>query len=245
MNRKHGKRRRRSAPPSKPVSAEYGTVPAPKPQAAPRANAVSLLYAMLRVPVRLIASILKRIVQVIFSIFFLVLHPQLKWLIRLLLRSRLVRNYILPALHGVVRRIYRPYVTFLRALPPVLATLSIAIPLAVLEPAKLYATLLIVEHPKTGLGLLLFLHGLSFVLIDTTWTAVRPQSRKIWLVARIHALVWLNLAYGRYWVKNSAAYRAMSRWVAEARRALRNLLIRLRGRWKANRPSSGKGDFFH
>jgi hypothetical protein len=144
------------------------------------------------------------------------------------MRSKLVRNYIRPALHRVVDRLYRPYFDFLRGLPPFPATLSIAIPLAVLEPAKLYATILIVEHPRTGIGLLLFLHALSFVLIDATWTAVRPQSRKIWLVSRLHALIWLNAAYGKYWVTNSASYRAMKRWLAEADQTMRKLLARLR-----------------
>lgn len=72
--------------------------------------------------------------------------------------------------------------------------------------------------------------AISFVLIDTTWTAVRPQSRKIWLVSRLHALIWLNVAYGKYWVTHSAAYLAMEAWAAEARRMLRAFLARLHTR---------------
>jgi hypothetical protein len=200
------------------------------PLAASGNSAARLIYRVLHFPFRLIGTALLRISQVIFSIVFLFLHPQLKWLLLRLWRSRLVRDYVRPALSGIVSRIYRPYLDFLRRLPPIPATLSIATPLAVLEPAKLYATILIVQHPKTGLALLLFLHGLSFVLIDTTWMAVRPQSRKIWLVSRLHALIWLNVAYGKYWVTHSAAYLAMEAWAAEARRILRAFLARLHTR---------------
>lgn len=203
------------------------------PSAPPRTSgnrAARLIYRVLHFPFRLIGTALLRVAQVIFSIVFLFLHPQLKWLLLRLWRSRLMRDYIRPALSGIVSRVYRPYLDFLRGLPPLPATLSIATPLAVLEPAKLYATILVVQHPTTGLALLLFLHGLSFVLIDATWTAVRPQSRKIWLVSRLHALIWLNVAYGRYWVTHSAAYVAMKAWAAEARRMLRALLTRLHAR---------------
>jgi hypothetical protein len=184
-----------------------------------RARAAAVFHSMLHFPFRLAVAVIKHIAQVLFSIVFLILHPQFKWFVRLLLRSPLVRNYIRPALREIADRLYRPYFAFLRSLPPLRATLSIALPLAVLEPAKLYATILTVKHPKPGVALLLFLHALSFVLIDKTWTAVRPQSRKIWLVSRVHAWIWLNVSYGKYWVTSSPAYRAMKRWLQEARSA--------------------------
>ena len=53
-----------------------------------------------------------------------------------------------------------------------------------------------------GILLWLFLQAISFVLIDKTWVAVRPQSRKIWLVSRLHAFVWLNVAYGKHFDQN-------------------------------------------
>jgi hypothetical protein len=179
-------------------------------------------------PFRLIGAVLKRFAQVVFSIVFLFLHPQLKWLLLRLWHSPPMRDYVRPALQEAVLRISRPYLAFLRGLPPVLATLSIAVPLAVLEPAKLYATVLIVSHPGAGAALLLFLHALSFVLIDATWTAVRPQSRKLRLVARLHALIWLNVAYGKYWLTSSSAYRAMRQWMARTRRAMWAMLAKLR-----------------
>ena len=171
------------------------------------------LRPVLRLPVRLVV----RIVQVVLSIVIGVLHPQFKWLVRLLLRSGLVRNYITPALRAISSRLYEPYFVWLRRLPPFWATVSIAVPLAVLEPAKGYATILIAARPKIGIALWLFLQALSLVLIDKTWTAVRPQSRKIWLVSRLHAWGWFNVSYGKYWIKNSPAYRTMMRWGAQAR----------------------------
>jgi hypothetical protein len=235
MTRSRGKRYQRRGPP-KPTPAERRRAReagreaklAPPPATPRGGGAGSLLYSVLRIPFRLAGRALRSVAQVIFSIVFLILHPQFKWLLRLVLRSRLVRDHIRPALQGIVDRLYRPYFAFLRGLPPFLATVSIAIPLAVLEPAKLYATILIVEHPKTGLTLWLFLQALSFVLIDTTWTAVRPQSRRIWLVSRLHALIWLAVSYGKNWVIRSAAYRAMKQLLSEARRALRVFLVRLR-----------------
>lgn len=250
MTRSRRRRYQRSAP-QKPTAAERRRARAnergagfpPTRVAAPRGGLALFVGGVLRFPFSLIATALKPIAQIIFSIFFLIQHPQLKWLLRLVLRSRLVRNYIRPVLQGAVDRIYRPYFEFLRGLPPLPATLSIAIPLTVLEPAKLYATILVVEHPKTGLTLLLFLHALSFVLIDSTWTAVRPQSRKIWLVSRLHALIWLNVSYGKYWVTQSAVYRAMTRWLSETRWAVRALLARLRGpRHVKNELSKGDRD---
>lgn len=225
MTASHGEPDRRSA-----AESPGGAEPAP-----PQAGPARLIHRVLRFPFRLVATVLQRIAQVLFSIVFLFLHPQLKWLLLRLWRSRLVRDYLRPTLRGVVRHVYQPYLDVLRRLPPVPATLSVALPLAVLEPAKLYATVLLVRHPQIGLALLLVLHALSFVLIDTTWTAVRPQARKIRLVGRLHALIWLNVAYGKYWVTRSAAYRAMKRWAAEARRMMRAFLARLRALRNARR----------
>jgi len=144
-------------------------------------------YAAARLPLQLAATLIKRLVQIIFSIFIVILHPGFKWLLALLTRSRIVRDYVRPVLQQLGSCLYEPYFAFLRSLPPYFATVSIALPLAVLEPAKLYATILIAEKPKVGILLWLFLQGLSFVLIDKTWAAVRPQSRKIWIVGRLHA----------------------------------------------------------
>jgi hypothetical protein len=71
------------------------------------------------------------------------------------------------------------------------------------------------------------LQVLSLVLIDRTWSAVRPQSRKVWLVARIHAWGWLNVAYGKNWIRNSSLYRATQRWKRQARRTVRAIWLRL------------------
>lgn len=163
-------------------------------------------------PFKVAGNVLKHIAQVLLTIFVVVLHPSFKWLVHLLFRSSFVRGYIRPALEVLIVRFYEPYFTFLRSLPPYWATFSIGLPLAVLEPAKVVATVLIAERPRIGILLWLFLQGLSYILIDKTWTAVRPQSRKIWIVSRLHAWGWLNIAYGKYWVMNSAFYKTVIRW---------------------------------
>ena len=125
MTRSRRTRYQRSAP-QKPTAAERRRARAdergagflPTRVAAPRGGLALFVHGVLRFPFRLIATALKPIAQVIFSIFFLIQHPQLKWLLRLVLRSRLVRNYIRPVLQGTVDRIYRPYFEFLRGLPP-------------------------------------------------------------------------------------------------------------------------------
>jgi len=96
---------------------------------------------------------------------------------------------------------------------------SIAVPLAILEPGKLYATILIAERPKVGILFWLLLQGLSVFLIDKTWTVVRPQSRKIWLVSRLHAWGWLNVSYGKFWITSSIFYRTIMRWQERIRLA--------------------------
>ena len=113
------------------------------------------------------------------------------------------RVYIAPSLRIFAVYIYKPYFAFLSRLPPYWATFSVALPLAVLEPAKLAATVLIVERPKSGIAIWLALQVVSLLLIDRTWVAVRPQSRKIRPVARAHAWLWLNAEHGKYWIKNS------------------------------------------
>ena len=93
-------------------------------------------------------------------------------------------------------------------------------PLAVLEPAKFAATVMIAAHPKIGALLWLLLQGVGFILIDKTWAAVRPQARKIRLVARIHAWIWLTVEHGKYWIKTSSLYKTLLRWKETARRRL-------------------------
>jgi hypothetical protein len=178
-------------------------------------------------PFKLIGRTIARALQVVFALFVVVLHPQIKWLIETLARSSLVQNVVKPALRGVIENVYEPYFAALKALPPIWATFSIALPLAVLEPAKFVATVMIATRPKMGVLLWLFLQGVSFVLIDRTWVAVRPQARKIWLVSRLHAYAWLNVAYGKHWIKTSAFYQTLVRWKEEARGVMHAFFARL------------------
>ncbi len=187
-----------------------------KRTANPSERALARSRLLLRLPFRIAGRAIARIVQV-FLALFVILHPQIKWLISLISQSALVRTVIKPAFRALLGAIYEPYFAHLKELPPFWATFSIALPLAVLEPAKMYATILVAQRPKMGILLWLFLQAISFVLIDKTWVAVRPQSRKIWLVSRLHAFVWLNVAYGKHWIKTSAFYQTLVKWKDEAR----------------------------
>ncbi len=180
-------------------------------------------------PFRLLSRTVVRAIQVVFALLVIILHP-FKWLIDTVGRSALVQNYVKPAFRGVADAVYEPYFAYLRELPPFWATFSIALPLAVLEPAKFVATIMIAVRPKIGVLLWLFLQAISFVLIERTWAAVRPQSRKIWLVSRLHAYIWLNVAYGKHWIKTSAVYQTLERWRDGAQRALRAFFLRFRPR---------------
>jgi hypothetical protein len=188
-----------------------------------------VFHAVMKFPFELVATLIKRTAQILFSIFVVILHPGFKWLVKLLTRSRFVRDYIRPAVQKFALHYYEPYFAYLRRLPPYWATFSIALPLAALEPAKLYATILIAERPKAGILLWLFLQGLSLVLIDKTWIAVRPQSRKIWLVSRLHALGWLHVSYGKYWIQRSIFYQTIIRWQQRVRIAAQAFWVRLLG----------------
>ena len=172
---------------------------------------------ILGIPFDLVGKLAKRAVQVLLALFIIVLHPQFKWLWKLLVESSLVQNYLKPSIQTFAVNYYEPYFRYLRGLPRYWATFSIALPLAVLEPAKLYATILIAERPKVGIVLWLLLQGLSFILIDKTWSAVRPKSRQIWLVSRLHAWGWLNVSYGKHWIKSSSTYQTLMRWKEQVR----------------------------
>ena len=200
-----------------------------KRQDHPNANSNASLSArvlensayLARLPFKLIGRVIVRTIQVLFALFVVILHPSFKWLAGVIAQSGLVQNYIKPSLQTLIANVYDPYFAHLRELPPYWATFSIALPLAILEPAKFVATIMIARHPRTGALLWLFLQGVSFVLIDKTWVAVRPQSRKIWLVSRIHAWIWLNVEYGKYWIKTSSLYRTVLRLKETARRQVR------------------------
>jgi hypothetical protein len=197
---------------------------------------VTAARAVVRFPFDLVGRLLARVAQVILAIFVVVLHPQVKYLINLITKSAIVKRYVEPLFKSLLERFYEPYFAYLKSLPPFWATFSIALPLAILEPAKLYATILIAERPRIGIALWLFLQALSFVLIDKTWTAVRPQSRKIWLVSLIHAWIWLNVSYGKHWMRSSYLFQTAVRWKEQAREAARAILSRLSPWRRGQRP---------
>jgi len=199
-------------------------------------QAAAALRFTASLPFKIAGRLARQTIQIFFAVFVLILHPQAKWLFGLIAGSALVRNYVKPSLRIFAVHIYEPYFYYLSCLSPFWATFSIALPLAILEPAKFYATILVAERPKTGALLWLALQGLSLLLIDRTWKAVRPQSRKIRLVARVHAWMWLNAEYGKYWIKNSAVYRTAIRWKDQMRRGVR-------GVWLAVLPRRRRGSF--
>ena len=192
-------------------------------------QATAALRFTLTLPFKIVARLVQHTIQILFALFVLFLHPQLKWFFRLIADSALVRVYAKPALRIIAVYIYDPYFALLSRLPPYWATFSVALPLAVLEPAKLAAMILLAERPRSGIALWLALQGLSLLLIDRTWVAVRPQSRKIWLVARAHAWLWLNAEHGKYWIRKSRIYRMAAIWTANARRSFRRLWPRSQG----------------
>jgi hypothetical protein len=190
------------------------------------ARALTALRIAVSLPFKIAGRVVKHFAQVVLALFVIILHPQIKWILKLISESSLVRNYIRPSLRTFSVSYYEPYFAYLHELPPYWATFSIALPLAILEPAKLYATILVAEHPKLGILLWLCLQGLSFVLIDRTWSAVRPQSRKIRLVSRLHAWGWLNVSHGKYWIKSSSFYQALMRWKGRVQLTAQALLAR-------------------
>jgi hypothetical protein len=208
------------------------SMPSRKPEAPPERTSAARATAEAAtrtavMPFTLAGRMIGRAIQIVFALFVVVLHPQIVWLIETIGQSALVQDYIKPAFRGVIERVYEPYIALLKRLPPYWATFSIALPLAILEPAKFAATIMIALQPKIGVALWLLLQAVGFVLIERTWAAVRPQSRKVWLVARTHAFVWLNVAYGKHWIKTSALYLAAVRWKEEGRKILRAFFARL------------------
>jgi hypothetical protein len=189
----------------------------------------------LALPVKIAARLAQHSVQILFAIFVLFLHPQLKWLLQLIVQSAVFRDDLKPSLRLFAVYVFDPYFAFLGRLPPYWATFSIGLPLAVLEPAKLAATILVAQRPKAGIVIWLALQGVSLLLIDRTWTAVRPQSRKIWSVSHAHAWLWLNAEHGKYWIRNSRIYRTATIWGKNVRRSARRLWLRLTGAHSAGR----------
>jgi hypothetical protein len=192
-------------------------------------RASAALRFTLALPFKIAARLLRHTVQAVFAIYVVFFHPQLKWLLRLIVQSTVFKDYLKPSLRLFIVYAFDPYLAFLGRLPPYWATFSIALPLAVLEPAKLAATVLVAQRPKAGIVIWLALQGVSLLLIDRTWTAVRPQSRKIWSVAYLHAWLWLNAEYGKYWIRNSRIYRMAAIWAKNARRSAHRLWLYVRG----------------
>jgi SAM-dependent methyltransferase len=166
-------------------------------------------YWLLLLPVTAVKLVLLRIAQVLLALFLLFLHPLIGWAKDVVQNSVFIQRYIAPFLSRHVGRYYHLYFLSLERLPPFWATLSIAVPLAVLEPAKMWATLLVAIKPAVGVPMWLGLQAVSFVLIEKTWEHVRGQARKIGAVRMVHNFLVLNLETVKRLIKASAFYRRL------------------------------------
>ncbi len=72
-----------------------------------------------RLPFKLIGRAIVRTIQVLFALFVVVLHPQIKWLAGVIAQSSLVQNTIKPSLHSFTVNVYEPYFARLKELPPI------------------------------------------------------------------------------------------------------------------------------
>jgi hypothetical protein len=195
-------------------------------------QATAALRFTITLPFKIAGRLIQHTAQILFALFVLFLHPQLKWLLRVIAQSALVQVYLRPAWRVLAIYLYEPYFDFLGRLPPYWATFSIALPLAILEPAKIASTVMVVTRPRIGIAFWLLLQVIGLVLIDRTWTAVRPQARRLRPVARAHAWLWLNAEYGKHWIANSRLYRTAAVWVRNTRRFFRDFKLRLL-KWRA------------
>ena len=173
-------------------------------------------------PFKVAGKLIQHTAQIVFAVYVLFFHPQLLWAYRVIADSALVRNYVRPSLRVFGIYLFDPYFALLGRLPPYWAAFSVGLPLALLEPAKIAATIEAVKRPKAGIAMWLVLQAVGLLLIDRTWTAVRPQARKLWLVSRAHAWMWLNAEYGKHRIRNSAIYRNAVLWGLKVRRFYRN-----------------------
>ena len=81
-----------------------------------------------------------------------------------------------------------------RRMPAYVALIALVVPLAVAEPAKIFALWLIGEgHYLSGLGTLVAAYLVSLVLIDSIYDGARPQLRSIqWFAALVDRLTTIR-----------------------------------------------------
>ena len=113
--------------------------------------------------------------------------------------------------------------------PPYLVLLMLAVPFVVLEPLKVFALYwFALGHLVQGGILLVVAHGLSILTLDRIYHAGKGQLDKIgWFKRLMGWVVGLrDWAFG--WVKQTAAWQAAARMLADIRVRVRNLVRSVR-----------------
>ncbi len=111
-----------------------------------------------------------------------------------------------------------------RRLPAYVALIALMVPLAVAEPAKIFALYLIGEgHYFSGLATLAIAYLVSIVLIDSIYEGARPQLRSIqWFAALVDRVSAIRFAITTA-VKESRAWRTAQAVAKKVRLRLRRL----------------------
>lgn len=109
-------------------------------------------------------------------------------------------------------------------LPAYVALVALVIPLAIAEPAKIFALWLIGEgHYLSGLTTLALAYLVSIVLIDLIYDGARPQLRSIrWFAALVDRISAIRFAITTA-VKESRAWRIAQAVATKVRLRLRRL----------------------
>ena len=115
-----------------------------------------------------------------------------------------------------------------RRLPAYVALLALIVPLAIAEPAKIFALYLIGEgHYISGLVTLAVAYIVSLLLVDTIYEGARPQLRSIAWFARIVDRVSAIRLTVMSAVRESRPYLAAKKAVLRVRALFRSRRIKL------------------
>ena len=105
-----------------------------------------------------------------------------------------------------------------RRLPAYVALVCLILPLAVAEPAKVFALYLIGDgHYISGVGLMIAAYLVSLVLVDTIYEGARPQLRSItWFATIVDRVSVIRLAIVTR-ARETRAYRVLSERILRVR----------------------------
>ena len=165
-------------------------------------------------PARILSGVARAVVG-IFVLLDMAAGPVLRPLGRLIVESGPI---------AMIRRLSR-------RLPAYVALVFLVVPLAIAEPAKVYALYLIgEEHYIAGLLTLAAAYLVSLVLVDTIYDGARPQLRSIaWFAVVVDRISAIRLAV-LSWVRESAPYVAAQKYVSRIRAWIRSQRMRFANR---------------